>query len=103
MPQSFRLEATSPPEVGKAIRVVVNGEPVAVFRVGDELFALGATCTHAGGPLDEGEFTRESVECPRHGSIFALETGEVFEGPATEPVRAYRVRTEGNALILETD
>ena len=103
MTPSFRLVDTVPPQEGRASRVVADGEPIAVFRVGGTLYAIAATCTHAEGPLDEGEVTGASVTCPWHGSVFSLRSGEVLEGPATEPVRTYRVRVEGSGLVLERD
>lgn len=76
-------------------RVVVGGVPVVLLRQGDKLAALAATCTHAGGPLDEGELLPGNVvKCPWHGSRFRMDSGSVVDGPATvaEPVYLVRVR-----------
>ncbi len=97
-----RLPGTSPPPAGKAIRVDVDGNPVAVFNVNGALFAISAKCTHVGGPLESGSVSGTVVTCPWHGSKFDLRTGAVALGPANRPVRTYRVRVEGDALLFET-
>jgi nitrite reductase/ring-hydroxylating ferredoxin subunit/uncharacterized membrane protein len=75
-------------------KVVVAGVPIILMRMGTNIYALGATCTHAGGPLDEGELQGEAVQCPWHGSRFNIKSGRVLTGPATvaEPRYDTRVR-----------
>jgi 3-phenylpropionate/trans-cinnamate dioxygenase ferredoxin component len=67
---------------------------VAVAHLEHRLFAFGDECTHQGCSLSEGEFDdREgTIECPCHGSVFDIETGEPTEGPAQDPVPVYRTR-----------
>lgn len=83
------------------MRVQVDGHAVAVFNVGGSLFAIGAECTHVGGPLDDGVVTGHRVECPWHGSVFDIETGKVLRGPATSPVVVYRAFMDKDGLVLE--
>ena len=99
---TWKLPGVQAPEAGHAIRVTVDGNPVAVFRVGTRLLAVDARCTHVGGPLDRGAVHEAIVTCPLHGSQFDLATGEVRRGPATQPVRAYRATLEPGALVLES-
>jgi nitrite reductase/ring-hydroxylating ferredoxin subunit/uncharacterized membrane protein len=74
-------------------RVVVDGTPVVVVREGESWYALAATCSHAGGPLDEGTVHDGCIECPWHASCFRLRDGTVAAGPAfaPQPVLAVRV------------
>jgi len=95
------IQGFSVPPDGKGVRVDANGQAVAVFNLGGSLFAIGAECTHVGGPLDEGELSDHRVECPWHGSIFDVETGKVLRGPAQRPVRAYRAFMDKEGLVLE--
>lgn len=66
------------------LRVMAGGVPVMLVRRQGKLYALSATCTHAGGPLDEGTVTDDGcIRCPWHGSVFRLADGEVVRGPAS--------------------
>ncbi len=73
-------------------RVEVKGQPILLLRRGDKIYAIGAVCSHYGGPLDEGKLVGNTVQCPWHYSRFALEDGSVKEGPTTSPVPAYDVQ-----------
>lgn len=53
-----------------------QGEPMIVVRRGDELFAIGAVCTHHSGPLAEGLVVGDTVRCPWRHAAFSLQTGE---------------------------
>lgn len=86
---------------GKARRVTVAGEPVAVYNVGGAFYATHDECTHAGGPLSEGELRGDEIICPWHASCFKVTTGEVTCRPAKKPVRTYRVVVNGDILRVE--
>ena len=68
-----------------ATRVDVGGRAVALVRIGDDVYAIGDTCSHADVSLSEGEVWCDSkeIECWKHGSLFSLETGEPQTLPAT--------------------
>ena len=75
-----------------------NGEAVLIARRGDELFAIGATCTHYGGPLGEGLLVQDTVRCPWHHACFSLRTGEPVGAPALNPVACWRVERVSDRL-----
>ena len=60
---------------GSAREVVVENRVVAVYRVGDEFYAMDGVCPHAGGPLGEGQLSGTRVTCPWHGWQFDVTTG----------------------------
>lgn len=98
---SIPLAGVKAPGPGQAIRVQVGAVPVAIFNHDGKLYAIGASCTHVGGPLERGPVQGKVVTCPLHGSQFDLETGAVVRGPARSPVPAYRVHQSGDQLVLE--
>src|SRR6266496_2742560 len=67
------------------------GEQVLVARRGNELFAIGATCTHYGGPLAKGLMVNCTVRCPWHHARFDLRTGEAIAAPALNNVACYKI------------
>jgi NADPH-dependent 2,4-dienoyl-CoA reductase/sulfur reductase-like enzyme/nitrite reductase/ring-hydroxylating ferredoxin subunit len=75
-----------------------NGEAVMVIRVGDAVHALGATCTHYGGPLSEGLIVGETVRCPWHHACFELRTGRAHGAPALADVACYEVARAGDLV-----
>lgn len=78
----------------KLTRVEAAGIPVVLWKENQNIYALAATCSHLGGPLDEGECQNGAVTCPWHGSTFQLSDGAVLRGPAVyaQPTFAVRIR-----------
>jgi NADPH-dependent 2,4-dienoyl-CoA reductase/sulfur reductase-like enzyme/nitrite reductase/ring-hydroxylating ferredoxin subunit len=68
-----------------------QGEPVLLARRGDEVFAIGAICTHNAAPLEQGLLDGETVRCQWHHACFSLHTGEALRAPALNPVSHWRV------------
>ncbi len=89
---------------GSATVVDVKGIEVALINSGGEFYAIGNECTHAGGSLGEGDLVEENqIECPLHGSVFDITTGEVVNGPADEPVPSYEVKVENGLISVAVD
>ncbi|MDQ3195360.1 MAG: FAD-dependent oxidoreductase [Pseudomonadota bacterium] len=79
-----------------------QGKPVILVRRGEELFAIGAVCTHYNGPLAEGLLVDDTVRCPWHHACFSLRTGEALRAPALNPVSCWRVeQRDGSAFVRE--
>lgn len=88
---------------GAARRVEVGGHRICIVRLGDDLYAIGDTCTHAEVSLSEGDVDagERTVECWKHGSQFSLETGEPLSLPAVKPVPTYRIQAQDGRVVLE--
>jgi len=76
----------------------VDGNRIAIAKVGDVFYAFGDTCTHQGCSLADGKLTGTTVTCPCHGSEFNVTNGDVLHGPARAPVRSYPIRVEDGVL-----
>src|SRR4029077_15789476 len=77
-----------------------RGEPVIVLRRNEDVLAIGATCTHSGGPLVEGLCGGDSVRCPWHHACFDLRTGAPVRAPALNPIPCYEVEiAEGRIRV----
>ncbi len=87
---------------GGMMQVVAHGEPVGLYRIGEDVFAISDYCTHEQTFLTDGEFEAEllEVECPLHGSRFNVATGEVRILPATKPVPTYEVKIEDDVVLV---
>ena len=85
-------------------RIDVPGRaPVAVFRVGDALFATDDMCTHGDASLCEGFLEGEEVECPFHSGRFNVVTGAAVQFPATEALKTYEIVTQGDTVYLKIE
>ena len=80
----------------------VGDDAVLVARRGNEFFAMGATCSHYGGPLAEGLMVDDTVRCPWHHACFSLRTGEALHAPALNPVACWTVEQRDGKLFVRT-
>jgi len=91
-------------ESGTAHKIMVDGVPVAVVRIEDEVFAIADTCSHADISLSLGMVWCETkqIECIKHGSAFNLVTGQPDTFPATQPVAVYSAKVVNDEVIVES-
>jgi len=87
-------------EDGSALRVMLDGVPVAVVRSDGEVYAIHDVCSHANVALSEGEVDGQTIECWLHGSRFDLVSGRPTGLPATQPVPVYPVKIDGDSVYV---
>ncbi|MDB4890556.1 MAG: Pyridine nucleotide-disulfide oxidoreductase, FAD/NAD(P)-binding domain protein, partial [Gemmatimonadetes bacterium] len=80
-----------------------NGKAVLVARQGSDIFAIGATCTHYGGPLGDGLLVGDTVRCPWHHACFSLRTGEPLRAPALKPVARWEVEQRDGRIFVSRE
>ncbi len=87
---------------GTAARFDVCGHSLCVVHVRDDWYVIGDECSHGSYSLSQGEVWEDEheIECPKHGSVFSLETGAPQSLPATKPVPVYLVRVDGDDVIV---
>lgn len=98
-----RVAAVDEIPAGAGMRVDIGEDRIALFKIGDDVYAIGDRCSHAEASLAEGEVFDLAVECPRHGSEFDLRTGEPDSLPATRPVPVYFVDVEDGDVYLSRE
>jgi nitrite reductase/ring-hydroxylating ferredoxin subunit/uncharacterized membrane protein len=87
-------------EPGRPQVVRAGDTDVLLYREGNRVHALWASCTHELGPLAEGTFADGCVTCPWHGSTFRLADGHVVRGPAAASQPVYEARvTDGKVEV----
>lgn len=78
----------------------VGDDAAIVTKVGAEVFAIGAHCTHYHGPLAEGLIVGETIRCPWHHACFSLRTGEALRAPALDTISCWRVEQLGDRVFV---
>ncbi|HET6837284.1 MAG TPA: FAD-dependent oxidoreductase [Gemmatimonadales bacterium] len=85
---------------GTMITGHVGDEAVLLARVGGELLATGAVCTHYSGPLGEGLLVGDTVRCPWHHACFSLRTGRAVRPPALNDLGRWQVEVESDRIYV---
>ena len=104
MPSAVRVCSVDDVPEGEARRFAIDGRLVAVVNLGDDGFrAVDAICSHEHYYLDEGEVDvdLETIECPKHGSTFDLDTGNARTLPAIKPVDVFPVTVTDDDVLIE--
>lgn len=85
------------------IGVVVGGRDIAIYSVGDEVYATDNICTHGQARLCDGFLDGHEIECPLHQGKFDVRSGQPTCEPVTVAVRSYPVRIDGQRVFLQLD
>jgi apoptosis-inducing factor 3 len=85
------------------IGIEVEGTPIALFRLGNEVHATGGICTHEYGFLADGfvDVADGSVECPLHQALFDIRTGRALCSPATESLKVFPAKIDGSDVLID--
>ena len=92
--------ADAVPEDG-GLAVKVEGTQLALFRIGDEVFALLDLCSHGQARLSDGYVEDGCVECPLHQGLVDIRTGAPRKQPITHAVQSYRARVRDGRIEVE--
>jgi 3-phenylpropionate/trans-cinnamate dioxygenase ferredoxin subunit len=95
-----RVASISELPVGGLLGVNVAGDRLVLARTESGVRAFQGICTHQYAVLAEGEIEKGVLWCPYHGAGFDVDTGEPVCLPATEPLRRYEVRVDGEEILV---
>ena len=95
-----RIVSASDVREGEAFAAELKGVPIALYRVGGDIHAISDMCTHEFALLSQGFVDGETIECPLHAAQFDIRTGQCLAGPASEDLRTYEVRVEGDDVYV---
>ncbi len=85
---------------GEPKKIEIDGTSVCVVRVGEEVFAIADTCSHADASLSDGEVSDFKIECWLHGAEFDLRSGAALTPPATQGLETFTVNKSGNSVTI---
>ena len=86
----------------EVIEVTVGDLSIALYNVEGAFYATHNICTHAFARLHKGYLEDCRIECPLHQGVFDVRTGEPLEGPVSQPLRVFKVKLEGEDILVET-
>ncbi len=81
--------------------IKIKGKELALFKIKDKFYCIDNLCTHANGPLCEGNLNGLTITCPWHGSKFDIKTGKVKAPPAMKDVKSYKVTVKEDYLWID--
>jgi 3-phenylpropionate/trans-cinnamate dioxygenase ferredoxin subunit len=96
-----RVASVADVAADKGLQVKVGHTDVAIFRVGETLYAVEAICPHAEAYLAEGFIDGDKVECPLHQAQFEIPTGKCLGPPADRDLATYPVKVEGSDVLVD--
>jgi len=74
------------------LEVEIGSNKIALYRLGEEVFATGNVCTHAYALLSDGLLDGYEIECPLHNGRFDIRTGKALSSPVEVDIPTYPVR-----------
>ncbi len=90
-------------EDGMKKKVMAGGKPLMLALVKGKFFIVEDTCTHAKASLSAGRLKGHQIQCPWHGSVFDIITGQIVALPAAIPIKTFPVEIMGDDIIVEID
>ena len=89
---------------GAGTQIKLDGrDPIGIYRLDDEFYAIDDICTHARATLSMGDMDGETIVCPFHAGSFDIRTGAAVAWPCIVPLKAYAVTIEGDTLCVDLD
>lgn len=101
MPDFIKVAKVPDLPPGEVCGVEVNGQRVVLANVDGRIYAIGAECTHQGGPMEDGFLEGKLLMCPWHAGDFDVTTGKAETAPASGALPTYPVRVTGDDIEVQ--
>jgi len=101
MPDLVRACSISDLQPGDKLAIEAKGVSVLILNMDGKIYAVSNICSHEYAELVNGFIVGDTITCPLHLSRFKLETGEVLNPPATQPLKTYKVVIEDEDVLVE--
>jgi naphthalene 1,2-dioxygenase system ferredoxin subunit len=85
------------------VGIKIDGREIAIYTVGEAVYATDSLCTHGNGRLCDGFLEGHQIECPLHQGRFDVRDGKPLCEPVTDPLRSYPVKIEGRRVYVQLD
>ena len=85
---------------GERLIITFGDDPIVIFNIAGDYYAIADVCTHDDGPLGEGDIEDYQIVCPRHGARFDIRTGQVLALPAVTGVPTFPIRVQGGMIEI---
>lgn len=85
---------------GERLFIEIDNQPIVVFNIAGQYFAIGDVCSHDNGPVGEGDLEGDEVICPRHGARFDLRSGKALALPAVDDIPAYPLQVQDGRILI---
>ena len=85
---------------GERLFVELGSQPIVIFNIAGQFFAIGDVCSHDDGPLGDGILEDHNIVCPRHGAEFDVRTGKAMAMPAVIDIPAYPVQIRDGVIFV---
>jgi len=96
-----RVASVADLKVDTGLEVQVGDKALALFRLGENVYAVEGICPHAEASLAEGFIDGDNIECPLHQALFHIPTGECLGGPADRGLVTFPAKIEGNDVLVD--
>ena len=88
---------------GEIKSFLIQNKQIAICRIRNEYFAFDEICSHQNASLASGWLEDYTIECPIHGALFDVKTGEALSLPATEDINTYKIEIRGDEIFVRLD
>ena len=96
-----RVASVADVQPDRPLPVTIGEMELAIYRIGDNFFALDDICPHAYAQLSSGYVEGDQVECPLHQAAFHIPTGKCLAPPADRDLATFPVKVEGNDIFID--